>query len=501
MRKVTKAQIVAAANRYLSDDFVVIYRRNGDPVLPDVTKPKFTTVQIENDVHTPFFNAILNMPATPIEPVFAVAGKDYVVRDYDWGRLYYGANPINDVFDLDVHFEVGSDHDKRLEMAFPLLSLGGAGALDPIAYKRTLYALGSTISGNASEKETVLSASGLDANFDATVKLMQAHFKTPKGVGQDDLAKLVQRYLGMRAMQQSSPRALNGALQMFAMRGPESPMLTGPTNAELARLQSADLLGAAADVWKYKRIVVYVGTLPIETVAAAFATPAGTQLQTAPVYKPTKYVAPTANRILFLQQTGAQAQVGFFGPDGEFEPKQFPVRRVYNEFMGGGMGAVVFQEVREARSLAYSVWANYGNGSRVGDDNIMRAGMANQQDKAVEAVGVLMGLIREFPSSETRLRQVTSSIDESYRTNRLGFRGMPGAALTWDRWGIDGDPRYYNWRTAVAMDVAGLDAFAKRFETLPFTITIVGDKEKVDLEALGRFGEVQEVTKDELFNF
>ena len=110
-------------------------------------------------------------------------------------------------------------------------------------------------------------------------------------------------------------------------------------------------------------------------------------------------------------------------------------------------------------------------------------------------------LVRSFPGSENRLRTVTSAIDESYRTNRLGFRGMPGAALTWDRWGLDGDPREYNWTTAVSMDLAGVQAFAERFKTLPFTITVVGDKEKVDLEALARFGEVREVTKDELFNF
>jgi hypothetical protein len=112
-----------------------------------------------------------------------------------------------------------------------------------------------------------------------------------------------------------------------------------------------------------------------------------------------------------------------------------------------------------------------------------------------------MGLIRRFPASESRLEKARRAIDESYRTSRLGFRGLPGAALTWDRWGLDSDPREWNWKTATSATMADLQAFTKRFETMPFTITVMGDRDVIDLAALARFGEIQEVSADELFGY
>ena len=121
LRHVTKEQVVAAARRHLDRDFVVAYRRTGEPRLPTVTKPAFTPVEIESDRHTDFFRAVLETPAAPIEPVFAVAGRDYTVSEHPWGRLYHAHTPLNDLFDLQVVVETGTDHDPHLGLALGLV--------------------------------------------------------------------------------------------------------------------------------------------------------------------------------------------------------------------------------------------------------------------------------------------------------------------------------------------------------------------------------------------
>ena len=42
----------------------------------------------------------------------------------------------------------------------------------------------------------------------------------------------------------------------------------------------------------------------------------------------------------------------------KFDLAADPQITLYNEYFGGGMNTIVFQEMREARGLAYSAWAN-----------------------------------------------------------------------------------------------------------------------------------------------
>ena len=46
--------------------------------------------------------------------------------------------------------------------------------------------------------------------------------------------------------------------------------------------------------------------------------------------------------------------VGYSNRGDLFDAAKEPMRTLYNEYFGGSMNAIVFQEMRESRSLAYS---------------------------------------------------------------------------------------------------------------------------------------------------
>jgi predicted Zn-dependent peptidase len=333
------------------------------------------------------------------------------------------------------------------------------------------------------------------------VALVQTHFTQPTGVGQEQLSQMVQQAVTGRGFQKQNPRAVNAALVNFAMRGLLSPFLDTPTNEELMASKAEDVLGAAQSLWGYKRIVTYAGPRSADDVAAVVA-PAGNggaALAEPPAREPVLYIDARRNRVLYVDAPGAQAQVGLLSADGYFDPKAYPSARVYNEYMSGSMGSVVFQEVREARSLAYSAWTNYRTPNHNGDQNMMMGMLTCQTDKTVEAVDVLLGLIRNLPPEEERIDRVRKAVDQQYRSNRLTYRRLPGATLTWDRWGIGEDPREYNWQTATKMTLDDLEKFASRFTDRPFTVTITGDVSRIDMDALKRFGELEEMQPDDLF--
>jgi len=110
-----------------------------------------------------------------------------------------------------------------------------------------------------------------------------------------------------------------------------------------------------------------------------------------------------------------------------------------------------------------------------------------------------MHIVKEMPASDTRMANAKQSIDETYRATRIPFRTIPSTVLSWWRQGLDGDPRPWNWEQAKKATLPDLVAFAKRWNSAPYTIAIVGDKSRFDMAKLAKYGEVVELKPDQLF--
>ncbi|MCG3135452.1 MAG: hypothetical protein HMLKMBBP_03108 [Planctomycetes bacterium] len=504
LRKVTKDDVVAAARKYLDGNRVVAVRRNAPADLPKIQKPGFTPVKIDDTRRSAFFEDVISRPAAPVEPKFIVKGRDVTETAVRTGTLIYVRNPMNDVFDLQISIPWGTDHDPRLSTAFGLAELGGAGAMDGPALKQKLYAIGSSFSAAASREETVVTVSGIETHLEETFDLLRMHFDAPHGVGQADLDKLVQRTVAQRRDMKQTPQGLAAALGEYARRGADSAFLTAPKNEEMAAWKAEDLLAAARAVWNYGgRTITYTGQADPARVAALVDIAPASGVAAPPARKPVKTVPVAANRVLFLDKKAAQCQVASFAADGAYDRAAVPVQRVYNEIMSGSMSGIVFQEIRESRSLAYSAAAFYRQPGWREDEQMMNAQLSTQADKTIEALDVMFQLVRNFEAkgTQTRFENAVRSIDQAYRTTRVEFRQLAGTVSGWARLGLSEDPRPWNWEQVKKMTLADVVAWSKRFEKMPFTTVIVGPKDKFDAAKLAQFGEVVEMKPDQLFNW
>ncbi len=165
------------------------------------------------------------------------------------------------------------------------------------------------------------------------------------------------------------------------------------------------------------------------------------------------------------------------------------------------MSAVIFQEIREARSLAYSAWGGYAPGSHAGDENRVIGRLGTQADKTIEATGLLTGLLREMPVSEERFVEAQKSIEQGYRTNPIKFRSVAGAVMGWEDRGLKRDPRPARMKKALSYSLKDLTGFAGRFRNLNATIYILVNKENVDLEGLKTLGTLVEKKINDLFPY
>ena len=185
---------------------------------------------------------------------------------------------------------------------------------------------------------------------------------------------------------------------------------------------------------------------------------------------------------------------------GEFNEANMPAIELYNEYFGGGMSGIVFQELREARALAYGAGARYAPGGRKGEQNVMIGGISCQTDKTMDAVDAFLELLDQLPKSEDRFKETLDGVLNSYRSSKLGFREVLGAVRSWERLEVPVDPRQarYDKIQKGSLDQV-LEFHQANLKARPKLISIVGDKKKIDLERLGKQAKVAEVTLKDIF--
>jgi predicted Zn-dependent peptidase len=203
---------------------------------------------------------------------------------------------------------------------------------------------------------------------------------------------------------------------------------------------------------------------------------------------------------LFLDFDSVQAKITVYGPDVVLNHEDSAQYALYGELMGGSAG-LVFQEIREARSLAYSASGGYSTGSEVGDQNLLWGVVACQADKTVVATGLLVDMLHNLPDEASRWERLQPSAIQRQISSRIRFRSIPGAVESWRRRGLDEDPRAGLAKSIGEKTYEDLKIFASRFRELPFTILVVGNSKNIDLESLESIAPVTEVQLEDLMAY
>ncbi len=499
LRRVTKDEVVRAARKYLGEDRVVVLRRDAAAPIARIDKPKFTPLSIDPARRSAFLQAALALPAQPLEPRWLVAGRDYTIVPIAGGRLYAAKNPDDDLFDLSLRFDRGARQERRLCQALRLLDLAGAGPDDAAQFKRRLYALGSSLSYDCGDRSSSIEISGIDRNFWPTLELMTLRFDLPT-VSSADLSGMIGVELGERADEKKDPDAVFSALTDYAQHGADGQVARRLSDRELKALDLNSLKELIRDFPRWQRRVGYVGPRSPSEVAKL--------LETSAAFKPSPqrpalwYVRPPRTRVIFSSRTMVQARVGLFAADETFDPARVVDYMFYNQYMGGDMGSVIFQEVREARSLAYSAGGGHTIWAKKGDETRAWGYLGCQADKTPEAVRLMLTLMRDFPASPQRFAAAESAIEQNMRTNPVAFREIPDQVMDWEDEGfVGGDPGPRLFSRVKSYTLGDLQAFASRLHDAPFTVSVLGDPARVETDALKPLGDFEQKPVDALFPY
>ena len=505
IEKVTKADVVAWANKDLGpESYAVIYKRVGvDQSIDKIAAPAITPIETNRGNQSAFLTEIQQTEVAPIEPVFVDFSKDMSKDDLKGGvDLLYKKNEKNDIAFLNFRFDKGSDNDPVLDIAADYWEYLGSEGLSGEEYASAMYSLavssGIRVGGNTS----VLSYVGLGENLEQALQLSGKHLS---GLVPDDavLTEMKGDVLRSRADSQTNQRAIASALRTYLMYGPEYVKAGTLSNAQVGALTASQVLGSLKDLLGSQHKILYYGPASLEEVKAMLSNAHSVEgLKPLEKTYPVKRLTPSS-QVIAAHYNARQFTYMQYSDRGEaFDLAQVPYVELFNEYFGGSMNSIVFQEMRESRALAYSAGAWLAEPSFSTDTYAFRAMINSQNDKLQKAVEGFEEIIEDLPQAPENLEIAKASILARLRTQRTIGLEVLNSYLNAKELGLD-EPRekfVYDKVGELTMDDL-LATHDKWIKGRTYNYSIVGDTRDLDMAYLRTLGPVQIVPLTEIFGY
>ena len=134
----------------------------------------------------------------------------------------------------------------------------GAGELSAEAFKKQLFALGSSISFSCGDDSSTIRVSGIDANMEKTLALLDTWFRQPR-LDPETLVKLGDNTLSQRKDGMEDPDNLWGVLGDFAQHDRDAASLHEPTNKQITGARVGPLGKLISGALDHQHKTMYYG--------------------------------------------------------------------------------------------------------------------------------------------------------------------------------------------------------------------------------------------------
>lgn len=524
IKTLTKENLIDVAKKYFNEN-VLIYRSDvGSKKTKTIEKPNWKPIPAYNtNMQSVFAKELDQYGSEPSKIQKINFKKDVTIQPINnVFDLYAAPNPYNDIFSLNLVFDYGNYHNSDLENAVDYFNLQGSQSIGFEEFSLQLQGMGAKMNLYTTDTRLVVNIEGFDNDFEKILALCADKLYNPG----DDKAKLkilLENHVNNMQVMKQDGSTMGNVLYNYALYGKNSPYLKAPSTSQIKNYDGAELLKTLQTALKNEGHVTYVGSLDAATVTKTVLQhfklyntenvkkkvismdTSKEQLSTEKKEKKGK-VRPVMNyqesEVFVLHNPQfIQSNIYFYIPSKTIDKENKVRSALFNEYYSGGMNSVIFQNIRELRSLGYSAYGNFSYDILNRRNSYMTGFLGTQSDKTIDGIEAMSELLKTFLLNQGKFETAKLSLIKQYEAAHISFRNIPEQVYQWELEGYDSDPR--STITSMTMGLKSnniADFFNNYIGNRPLVITIAGNMNRINKKQLSKFGKVTFVTNKDILN-
>ena len=506
LAKITKQELVDFAKRFFTEGYVAVYKRQGeDTTQKKIDKPAITPIPTNRDLVSQFVKDIQEAEVKPIEPQFLDYKKDLSFFTTQKGLpVIYKQNTENGLFELQFRYEFGQEDDNRYDVAANYIDYLGTDKLSAAQVKHQFYKMACNYAISVNADAITIGLSGLAEYMPDALALLEDLLHNAK-VDEDAYQQMVGLILKNRQDQKSEQRSCFAMLGEYALYGPHNAMRDNMTEQQLRETNPQELLDLLKNISQYEHQVLYYGPIAEEKLDGCLSDLHHTEKDLKPVPEGKPYELQTISEpeVIIAPYDAKNIYMRMFVNEGrQTNLDEHATIELFNEYFGGGMNGVVFQEMREARGLAYNAMAYYLTPAKKGQPEYFLTHIITQNDKMMDCVKQFREILDKMPASEAAFQIAKDALTKRLASQRTTKFGVIRAYISDKRQGFDFDVDkkiYEDLQNLTLQDIEGFEQANIAGKTGRYVI--LGNEKELDMASLGQIAPIRRVSLEEIFGY
>jgi len=494
LKTITKDEVVAIANKYFGNDYLDVRSKMGFPAKDKVDKPNWKPIEAKNtEAKSDFAKAIEAQQVPEVEPQVIKFGEDVVITEVnDSFKLFSTINPCNDIFDLKIVFNYGTANNPDLSLAVSYFQMQGTTTQSPEEFALQLQKLGASVDFYTSDNQFTVHLTGFEKDLNDIMALCHSKLQNPSNK-EKYIETLAEGEKTGFSTQREDASTWAQAVREYAMYGDQSNYLNHATIKEWSKKSGESLLAEVAEALKYDGHVLYSGNTDPQIVANMLKenqlVKPSAQKGHEKVFVERKFSEPQV--FIASNNKFRQSNIYFYVPGEKLSMKDEALSLVFNKYFGTDMYSIVFQEIREFRSLGYTAYGYYTYDYMERKPGSLYGFLGTQSDKTIDGMNAFRDLIVNMPVRMEKFNASKEALLKARSSDYVSFRNIPASVQNWMKKGYDRDPRGEVTEIIRNTSFEDVQSFYDRMiKDRPVVIMMSGNQKKIDKKELGKFGTV-----------
>ena len=502
----TKQQIVDFAQRHFANNYVMVYKRQGeDTTLKKIDKPAITPIPTNRHLMSQFVKDIQNKEVEPIQPRFVDFNSDLSFSKTKKNiPVVYVKNTENGRFTLSFYYNFGNESDLRYRYAANYLDYLGTNKLTNEQIKQQFYKLACNYYIGVGQRSINVTLNGLSENMPQALALLEDLLKNAKP-DQQAWEQFVQLEEKTRTDAKLNQGENFSRLVQYGIYGPYNPARNIMSIEQLRQTNPEELLTLLKNLAQYEHTLLYYGPMSEQQLTAVVtkAHKTGKKFNAVPQAKHYEMQATPQNEIAIAPYDAKNIYMRMIhNEQKQWDPEEAAVKALFNEYYGGGMNTIVFQELREARGLAYNAFADYVEPSYTDQPEYFFTHIITQNDKMMDCIRQFHSILDTIPQSETAFKIAKDALTKRLASRRTTKFSLINAWLSAKNLDIDYDINERIYKALPNLQLKDIVDFEQRFMARkPYRYVILGDEKELDIESLQKIAPIRRLSTEEIFGY